>query len=112
MRQFDNGYTFTRELDSYGELIEIAEDVNGRQDNERNMFGSMSTRDNEWAGGTRSLGEAIELAKFGWPKGAKKLVDLQDKLELDDIVTNQSERVNVSFDVEGDEPRAYVRGTG
>jgi hypothetical protein len=54
----------------------------------------------EWTG-TRSFGEAVRLAKEGWPVGAEKVGRLSAKLY--DKITSRIERPQVVYDVTGND---------
>lgn len=96
------GTHYLRNYENIGELAGQAE--------ESLRTGSASTcasqePDSEFSQ-TRSLDKAIDLMRFGWPKGTKAAQKLLDTVDIHEITAMFPERpvLDVYYDVAGDEP--------
>lgn len=96
---------YLRYFDDWLDFVSCAERVeNGRRGTD---FGGMScasltSGDKDWYG-TRSLAEAIRLAREGWPAGRKQIRDIRKRLQIDHLLPH-AQRIVRQTDVAGDEP--------
>jgi hypothetical protein len=81
----DTGSLKVAQFDSWGQFVQqavAAPDHNAKDDSHK--------QDGDWWHGTKTFGEAVELANNGWPKGAERA--LQTRAVVERIVGFQSGR--------------------
>lgn len=93
--------THVRTMDGIDDLIRIADRrIAEGVDN----LGNASLSGEEYFTGTRTLAEAVGLARYGWHEGMDRINQIAESINIDPSILQSALRVESSFDVSGDEP--------
>lgn len=114
MRRFEeqhDGYTtHFRQLDSVSEMIDAMQHAPEQQKQSGLRAASLRIDEERWSG-TRTMDEALELARYGWEEGRQHLRQAVGRIALDQLVGRRP-IVESRLDFAGDEVDigAYLHG--
>lgn len=99
-----------RQLDSVSEMIDAMQHAPEQQEQSDLRAASLRTDERQWSG-TRTMDEALELARYGWEDGRQHLRQAVGRIALDQLVGRRP-IVESQLDFAGDEVDigAYLHG--
>jgi probable phage protein len=109
-QEYDGRTMHFRQLDSIGEMIDAMQHAPEQQEQSDLGAASLRTDEERWSG-TRTMDEAIELARYGWEEGRQRLRQAVGRIALDQLVGRRP-IVESRLDFAGDEVDigAYLHG--
>lgn len=102
LQQIDRLEVYGRELENLDEAIVVMESVKKRG---RTYLGEASLRTDSGAdpwSGTRTMGDAIQIARYGWPEGRELIRETLERIDTDELI-GMRETMEPYEDVAGDE---------
>lgn len=109
-QEYDGRTMHFRQLDSIGEMIDAMQHAPEQQEQSDLGAASLRTDEERWSG-TRTMDEAIELARYGWEDGRQRLRQVVGRVAIDQLVGRRP-IVESRLDFAGDEVDigAYLHG--
>ena len=109
-QEYDGRTMHFRQLDSIGEMIDAMQHAPEQQEQSDLGAASLRTDEERWSG-TRTMDEAIELARYGWEEGRQRLRQVVGRVAIDQLV-GRRRIVESRLDFAGDEVDigAYLHG--
>lgn len=109
-QEYDGRTMHFRQLDSIGEMIDAMQHAPEQQEQSGLRAASLRTDEERWSG-TRTMDEAIELARYGWEEGRQRLRQVVGRVAIDQLVGRRP-IVESRLDFAGDEVDigAYLHG--
>lgn len=109
-QEYDGCTMHFRQLDSIGEMIDAMQHAPEQQEQSDLGAASLRTDEERWSG-TRTMDEAIELARYGWEEGRQRLRQVVGRVAIDQLVGRRP-IVESRLDFAGDEVDigAYLHG--
>lgn len=109
-QEYDGRTMHFRQLDSIGEMIDAMQHAPEQQEQSDLGAASLRTDEERWSG-TRTMDEAIELARYGWEEGRQRLRQVVGRVAIDQLVGRRP-IVESRLDFAGDEVDigAYLHG--
>ena len=109
-QEYDGRTMHFRQLDSIGEMIDAMQHAPEQQEQSDLGAASLRTDEERWSG-TRTMDEALELARYGWEEGRQRLRQVVGRVAIDQLVGRRPV-VESRLDFAGDEVDigAYLHG--
>ncbi len=109
-QEYDGRTMHLRQLDSISEMIDAMQHASEQQEQSGLRATSLKI-DEWWWSGTKTMDEALELARYGWEEGRQHLRQAVGRIALDQLVGRRP-IVESRLDFAGDEVDigAYLHG--